>query len=40
MDKKEENNFNTVQEEWLGKTTEKEKEEEVIVIRETSCTFD
>lgn len=40
MNKKEKNSFKTVQEEWMGETSEKEKEEKVIVVREASCSFD
>lgn len=30
----------TVQEEWMGVTSEKEKKDEVVVVREFACDFD
>jgi len=30
----------TVQEEWMGATSEKEKREDVIVVKEFACDFD
>ncbi len=30
----------TVQEEWMGATLEKEKQEDVVVVKEFACAFD
>jgi len=37
---KEEKINNTVQEEWMGDTTKEEGEENTVVVKECSCTFD
>ena len=40
IEKKEEKILKTVQEEWMGSSDKKEKDERVLVVKETSCSFD